>query len=229
MNPAKPVKLPKNSKKTETEDLAEESKVFTMEEIEMIFDAFPPTHNFYAPIRLAWHTGMRLGECLALQWKDIDMDRQVIHVRHTLIDRNGEMELGTPKSKKSNRVIAYGKKLQEILEKVKEIQEKRKKMLLQADEFYEDNDFVCTKPDGRIVTSDNMRYFGKWCKQHLKHGSFHVIRHTHATFLLSKGWHLEEVSKRLGHSGVAITSMIYSHITWDRVNKQIESLDSLSI
>ncbi len=41
---------------------------------------------------------------------------------------------------------------------------------------------------------------------------FHDLRHTHATLLLGEGVHLKVVSERLGHSGIEITTDLYSHV-----------------
>ena len=41
---------------------------------------------------------------------------------------------------------------------------------------------------------------------------FHDLRHTHASLMLSEGVHLKVVSERLGHSSIAITGDIYSHV-----------------
>jgi integrase len=41
---------------------------------------------------------------------------------------------------------------------------------------------------------------------------FHDLRHTHATALLSKGHPIKAVSQRLGHSDVAITLRVYTHV-----------------
>src|SRR5439155_13466261 len=49
---------------------------------------------------LAVRTGMRVGECLALTWSDIDLERRVVTIRHSLDWRR---ELGTPKG---GRIIA---------------------------------------------------------------------------------------------------------------------------
>ncbi len=42
---------------------------------------------------------------------------------------------------------------------------------------------------------------------------FHDARHTAATLLLSSGVHPKVVSEMLGHSTVAITLDVYSHVT----------------
>jgi integrase len=41
----------------------------------------------------------------------------------------------------------------------------------------------------------------------------HALRHGHATAALEAGVPMKVVSERLGHSGIAITSDVYSHVT----------------
>lgn len=41
---------------------------------------------------------------------------------------------------------------------------------------------------------------------------FHDLRHTMATILLESDVHTKKVQKRLGHSSIAITMGIYSHV-----------------
>ena len=42
---------------------------------------------------------------------------------------------------------------------------------------------------------------------------FHDLRHTSATLALAAGIHPKVVSERLGHSSIAITLDLYSHVT----------------
>ena len=42
--------------------------------------------------------------------------------------------------------------------------------------------------------------------------SFHALRHTHASILLSKGIHPKIVQERLGHSKISTTLDTYSHL-----------------
>ena len=46
----------------------------------------------------------------------------------------------------------------------------------------------------------------------LPHMKFHGLRHTHASLLLASGTDIAIVSKRLGHSTVALTSDVYAHL-----------------
>jgi len=66
-------------------------------------------------------------------------------------------------------------------------------------------------------------------KAGINEASFHTLRHTHASNLLSRGVPLPAVSARLGHSDTNVTARVYSHAlpaddqraadTWDAIIK----------
>ncbi len=55
---------------------------------------------------------------------------------------------------------------------------------------------------------------------------FHDLRHTSATLMLGAGVHPKIVSERLGHSGVAITLDIYSHVLPGLQEQAADLMDS---
>lgn len=65
------------------------------------------------------HTGMRSGECLGLQWDDIDFTNRKIHIRHTLTDVGGKHFLTTPKTATSIRDLYMNDMLITLLKKQK--------------------------------------------------------------------------------------------------------------
>lgn len=205
-SPAMYLRIPKY------DEISPEKYIFSESDIEKIFDRFPIGHQFYIPIRIAYYTGMRLGEILALTKDKINIENQEIYISSTLYDKKGTPIIGnTPKSKTSVRTIVFGEALVACLKKHYAWQAKNK---LQYGKYYIKNDFVCTREDGKNMTSNDMRYFNMYCKENFGSGaSFHSLRHTHATRLRENGCELEFVSKRLGHASVEITSAIYSHIT----------------
>ncbi len=79
---------------------------------------------------------------------------------------------------------------------------------------YEDNGLVFCTHQGRPLGWRNVtRKF----KKHLMTAGlrairFHDLRHTNATLLLEAGIHPKIVQERLGHSDVAITLNVYSHV-----------------
>jgi len=56
---------------------------------------------------------------------------------------------------------------------------------------------------------------------------FHDLRHSHATMLLSQGVHPKIVSERLGHSQIAVTMDLYSHVSLPMQQEATVKLDSL--
>lgn len=62
----------------------------------------------------------------------------------------------------------------------------------------------------------------------LKNVSFHGLRHTHASILISKGVDIAYVSERLGHSSVVITQKTYFHLLSEkRSSEEQKTLDLL--
>ena len=57
--------------------------------------------------------------------------------------------------------------------------------------------------------------------------SLHDLRHSPATLLLSEGIRPEIVSERLGHSRVAITRDLYSHVTPTMQHQAVEAMEKL--
>ena len=220
-NPAEYIKVPKYD--------APKAKVipFSAEQIQTIFDAFPLGHNFYMPIRISYYTGMRLGECLALDKSRVLLDERMLLVKNTLYDRAGRKKArisDTPKTDSSDRELPFN---EDLFKAFKSHYAWQAANALRYGRYYEKNTFVCTREDGSQIISNDMRYFNMWCKKTFGGGSFHSLRHTHATRLLENGLDLDYVSKRLGHSNISTTSNTYSHITEKRNEQAIDIMNKV--
>ena len=62
-----------------------------------------------------FYTGLREGELLALQFKDIDTDNRTITINKTFKHLNGQDLVTTPKTKSSNRTLSITENLAENL------------------------------------------------------------------------------------------------------------------
>lgn len=203
------------------ESAPKKTHVFSDEEMREIFRQFPEGHKFHMPIALSYHTGMRLGECLSLKWSDVDLDAKMLHVHTTMYDDGGAgVVQNLPKTQCSIRSIPISSKLVQELKAMKKFQAKQK---IAYGKYWMGEGFVCIQENGRNLTASRLRYFAQWCKSALGAGSFHSIRHTHATKLLESGLDLELVSKRLGHSSIVLTAKVYSHVLENR-NKMTRDL-----
>lgn len=200
---------------------------FKKEHIDFIFNKYQLGHQYYAPCVIAYNTGLRMGECLALTWHDIDMEKRTINVNKTVISRKGIAIIqDMPKSNASVRVISFGEKLYNALRKIKVEQNSR---IIRFGQKYSRNDLICDYKNGKIFNPETFGGpFNSICRENFGKGySFHSFRHLHATMLLEAGEDLEIVSKRLGHASISITAQIYSHILEKRTAKLVKRLDEI--
>ena len=77
-----------------------------------------------------------------------------------------------------------------------------------------DDDLVFSHYYGKPLLPDSVTH--AWAKLVKRCGlegvRLHDARHTHASLLLKQGVHPKIVQERLGHSGIAITLDLYSHV-----------------
>ena len=150
---------------------------------------------------LAVQTGLRRSELLGLQWRDVDLEARFLSVRRGLIKlASGAVELTEPKSGRG-RVVAL-------------VDESVQALVSHRERHPGNGGFVFCHSEGRPLDPDlvtrTFRRAVRWAG--LERFRFHDLRHTHASLFLSEGIHLKVVSERLGHSSIAITGDIYSHV-----------------
>jgi integrase len=165
----------------------------------------------YLGAALAIHTGMRLGEILALRWEDVDLDTGSLRVRRSFSQTGTKITVKTPKNGRG-RVVAVGQEVLEILRRHKGEQAARR---LRLAEVWEDHGLIYPNEDGTPRKPDT---FSKTFREFIVRSglpkiTFHGLRHTHATLLMGANVHPEIVSERLGHSNIGITLNTYSHVT----------------
>jgi integrase len=165
---------------------------------------------------MALATGMRQGELLALHWRDVDLARRSLSVRWNLRYRTGVFTFKEPKTKRSRRRIALAPQTVDRLRahRARQVQER-----LLAGEVWEDNDLVFASAIGTPLSPNGMprsafmRVMGRAGLP--ASVRFHDLRHTCATLALSSNVNPKVVSEMLGHSTVAVTLDIYSHVMPD--------------
>lgn len=184
---------------------------YNTDEVNKFVEALKGT-KLEIPMLIDLSLGLRRGELLALQWNDIDFEKNKVHIRHNLVlDKNRQLIVKKPKSKSGDRVISLSPKLTAILKqaKVKYLENK-----LRHGNDYEDNNLVVCHQDGTPYNPDSFssmfRRFIK--KNNLRQIRLHDIRHTNCTQLLMNGVDMKTMQERLGHSDYSITANTYSHV-----------------
>lgn len=216
-NPAEYTSYPK--RKLTVAELArkkhDDLKIISLQDYSKLMSLIEPDDPFYMPINISFYTGLRRGEVSGLEWSNIDLDNKTIKVIQQLIQyKKNDVRVSTPKTENSYRTIPIGDTLIKMLQFQKLLQKKRK-MLFGAK--YIDNDFVCTKLKGAVVTPVSIQYMtAKYRKLSGIDFNFHSLRHTHATMLVESGANWKDIQKRLGHSRLSIIMDTYAHVSMEK-------------
>ncbi len=205
-SPCENVILPRDKRtKEEKKPVLEEAQAHKL--LEMVSGY----SQFNTIIKMLLFTGLRSGECLGLQWQDIDFDTMTIHIQHNLADVGGKHWLDTPKTANSVRYIGMSELLKNILLEHRAEQEKKKAAL---GSLYKYPDMVFTSEMGGYV---DRCYLNTTFKRFIADTDFsyislHSLRHCNATLLINSGVDLKIVSELLGHSDVGTTANIYADV-----------------
>lgn len=159
---------------------------------------------FYPAMAFAAYTGARRGEVLALRWQDVNFEERSVTIARSVTEH---MEFKAPKNDRT-RTISMPDTLCAILGSHKANQATERLFLGGA---YKDSDLVFARADG---TPNDPWNFGRAALDCIKRSgvtpiTLHGLRDTHASLLAKAGVPLEVVSKRLGHSTIAVTSERY--------------------
>ena len=189
-------------------------------------------------------TGVRVGELGALRWEDINFNKKIIHIKHSLsisyVDGVKRMELVSPKTVNSYRRIPFIGEMEEILKSQKQKQEKLKRQLKKR--------WRGTGPFRNLVFTTGM---GSPCTRYIVEQQVkknikkirekeaeacvrenrlprefpdihpHTLRHTFATRCFENRMEPKVVQKLLGHSSISITLNIYTHVMDDLMEEEI--------
>lgn len=171
-------------------------------------------------------SGCRMGELLGLQWKNVFFNEGYIKIKQSLARGIGRrLYLETPKTKSSIREIPLDAETVKALKTWKAQQRKDLLAIGFNSMSPEQLVFSKTNTNGFIQLSTPIKWLNKVLNRlDIKRITLHGLRHTHATMLLESGRTLKDVSARLGHSSIEITSDLYIHVTEKRSRESVNEL-----
>jgi integrase len=161
--------------------------------------------RMFALYKLALATGARLGEMLALTWKDINFEAATVTFQRTLSEVGGSIAVKETKTASSRRTVQLPQFTIEALH------EQRKQLVAEG---LAGCDLVFPTKRGTHMRRSNLhqRYFKPALKAAgLPPVKFHALRHSAATWLLSLGATPQDVASILGHSSASFTMNTYTH------------------
>lgn len=203
-NPVRKTRLPRRGP-------VKERAVIAPERIGELLEGLPEPSRSLA--RLLVFTGLRIGELLALRWRDVDLEGKVLRVTQTVYDGHFD----EPKSPRSRRTVPLGPKSIEVLSA-------RRSAGVNPDGL------VFGTRAGTPLDRHNLlnRQLKRTCKKlGLAGVNWHWLRHANATLLDAVGTPLGTVQALLGHSSSEITREVYLHSIPADARSAVEKVEGL--
>ena len=152
-------------------------------------------------VRFAAFTGLRAGELVALQVKNLDLVRRRVDVVASASEAHGQLQIVATKTYERRSVPIPQSMIEGLGELVRGIDQQ-----------------ACV---WRSPQDGPLRY-GNWFKRHFKPAvvraglpertRFHDLRHSYAALLIAERAHPRAIMERLGHSTISVTSDTYGHL-----------------
>ncbi len=143
------------------------------------------------PLEIAARAGLRRGEVCALRWRDVDFDRHVLLLSHSMTQKRRLV----PLKNRKEREVPLSARLEEVLSRARTR-----------------SAFVAIRGRKGWDPSNLTRAVSKLGKRLgvEKLNGLHVLRRTFATHLVTAGEPMAQVSEWLGHSSVSVTERRYA-------------------
>jgi integrase len=205
-NPVRKARFPRREYKSERPILAPA-------QIRSLITALPEPAKSVAMLLVL--TGLRIGELLALRWKNVDLDPRMLRVMETVY----EGRFGTPKTRRSVRTIPLGPRVFSIFSNLRE-------------DVADPEQLVFSTRSGQPLCRRNLmhRQLQPTCEAlGLPKITWHTLRHCHATLLDSVGAPLGTVQSLLGHASSEITRQVYLHAIPAEQRRAAKAVERLAI
>ena len=171
-------------------------------------------------------TGLRRGEALGLQWRDLDTKKLTITVsRNVTIDRESpeKYHVGETKGKEARTVPISKRVLSMLMEHKREQVEKYGALMPTAYIFNRASD-----PYAPVYPTEPTRWQHRFVKRHdLPDVSPHDLRHTAASLALEGGADLKQVQTLLGHKDPSTTMKFYAGVSEEQQRRTVEGIEKL--
>lgn len=201
---------------------------------------------YYPLVLFALSTGLRIGELTGLRWSDIDLEKNIIHIRQQLVyldfGDGYKFHIQDLKTEAGRRDIPLIKNAKKAL-----IMQKKLNLMLgrtaKQQEVEGISDFVFINSQGKpyptgavnralydIVRTYNRREETQAKDKRrepgrLPHISAHTLRHTACSRLAEAGLEPKVLQYIMGHSNISVTLDIYTHLDFTQIQKKMDALE----
>lgn len=197
------------NQKTDPIRVKVQDKYFEHEELDAVLAAM--NHQKWKDLtKFLALSGMRVGEAIALDRKDIDLKKRVIHVTKTYAQFT--QDVSSAKTTSSIRDIYIQDELKNHINRMLKYTDNfidRKN----ADTYFAYNEYLRKITEavlGRRLTT-------------------HALRHTHVALLAEADIPLDQIARRLGHANSKITQDVYMHVTERKKSAENQRIKKLKL
>ncbi|WP_031069918.1 tyrosine-type recombinase/integrase [Streptomyces sp. NRRL S-118] len=180
----------------------------------------------YAAFVLAIALGFRRGEVVGLRWENVDLDKREIRVRTQRQRVAGEVYEDDPKGRRRKQTLPLPAICVAPLrwQRLKQAAARER-----AGEKWTETGYVFTTRTGQPIEPRNLyRSFTRVAKNAgLRVVRLHDARHGTATLLTAAGVPPRVVMEILGHSQIAVTMNVYTHVVQDTQREAVSHVDRL--
>ena len=189
-------------------------RFYSPEQLQALFAAVEGSY-LELPVKLAAYLGLRRSEICGLRWENVDLEAGVLSIREVRTEVGGEEVLKPPKTRTSARRLGIAGS-----------------RTCSAYWAGPGSSGAATTPgsgwswdrNGRPPMPDKLTQDVKALvrRSHLPRISLHGLRHSFASVANSQGVPMFDISRTLGHSSMAVTSNIYTHLFDDTETHTLE-------
>ena len=208
-----------------------EKDIYSVDEVAAILDALDekaPTH-YQLLFHLLIFYGLRRGEVLGLEWKDIDFDNQTMSINRTSQYRNSRTGTytSTPKTKTSKRILKISQSTVRLMQRYQFEQNEHRVKL--GDQWVETDRLFIGWNGEPLHPNTPYRWLHEFCdEQELAFKGLHAFRHAYATTAItSNAIDMKTVSAVLGHSQTSTTLNIYAHAVAEVNAKAVDVVEDI--
>jgi len=205
-----------------------------------------PIYSHWLPLfTVLFGTGCRIGEVIGLRWEDLDYEKRLISINHSVIymfmeNRKSEFHVSTPKTEAGIRLIPMMDAVYQAFQDEYEMQKETGFNIALIDGM---SGFIFANREGnvlnpsainrairRIYEAYNAEEIIKAKKARrqpllIPHFSCHHIRHTFCTRFCEHETNLKVIQSIMGHADIETTMDIYAEATELKKQDAIQALE----
>ena len=207
---------------------ATKRRPLTDEEKELVTRTYTG-HRMGAPALLLLYCGLRRGELIALTWGDISIKNKNVTVNKAVVFNHNQSQIEKPKTAAGVRKVPIP---DTIIEALKEYRKGMKSTMVcpaASGDMMSETAFKCAWASymhylnikaGGVVASRSRPKLTV-----IDNLTPHMFRHTYATILYNAGVDVKSAQRFLGHADINMTLKIYTHLSAQKEQEAIASLN----